>query len=75
MEYVNGDLLESFSKNEIDVLFHGCNCFHNMRSGIARLIKEKYNEAYNADLLTIKGDKSKLGSYSISKINNNQYKP
>ena len=73
MEYVNGDLLESFNKNEIDILVHGCNCFHTMGAGIAKQIKEKYYDAYKADLLTIKGDKTKLGSYSILSINDNQY--
>ena len=73
MEFEKGDLLDLFDHKKIDILVHGCNCFNTMGAGIAKKIKEKYIDAYNADLLTIKGDKNKLGTYSISKINETQY--
>ena len=73
MEFEKGDLLDLFNRKKIDILVHGCNCFNTMGAGIAKQIKEKYIDAYNADLLTIKGDKNKLGTYSISKINETQY--
>jgi O-acetyl-ADP-ribose deacetylase (regulator of RNase III) len=73
MEFEKGDLLDLFNRKKIDILVHGCNCFNTMGAGIAKQIKEKYIDAYNADLLTVKGDKNKLGTYSISKINETQY--
>ena len=68
MDFIKGDLLDLFEKKEIDILVHGCNCFHTMGAGIAKQIKNKYYQAYNADLLTVKGDKNKLGTYSIVDI-------
>lgn len=55
-----GDLLAA----DMDVLAHGCNCLCTMGAGIARAIATKYPEALAVDLQTIKGDKSKLGSFT-----------
>lgn len=59
-----GDLLEFFESGKVDFIAHGCNCFHTMGSGIARQIKEKYPQAFEADKDTDYGDYNKLGSYS-----------
>lgn len=64
---VKGDLLEIAETGEFDAIVHGCNCFCNMGAGIARQIKKKYPGAYEADCMTDKGDKKKLGNYSVSK--------
>jgi O-acetyl-ADP-ribose deacetylase (regulator of RNase III) len=54
----------------IDILVHQANCFHTMGSGIAREIRERFPEAYEADCTqTKKGDRGKLGTYSIARIN------
>lgn len=60
IKYVNGDIF----KGKEDVIVHGCNCFCNMKSGVAALVRKYYIEAVNEDLKTIKGDKLKLGNYS-----------
>lgn len=73
MLITKGNLLTLFDNKVIDVLVHGCNCFHTMGAGIAKQIKEKYYAAYEADLQTIKGDKNKLGTYSSIQINDNQF--
>lgn len=73
MKYNKGNLLTLFEQKEIDILVHGCNCFHTMGAGIAKQIKEKYKEAYEADLETNKGSKEKLGTYSLVQINDSQY--
>lgn len=52
----------------IDILVHQANCFHTMGGGIAAVIKEKYPQAYEADLKTPYGDVSKLGTYSVAKL-------
>lgn len=51
-----------------DALIHQANCFHTMGSGIARFIREKFPEAYAADCATARGDKSKLGTFSFTKV-------
>jgi O-acetyl-ADP-ribose deacetylase (regulator of RNase III) len=68
MEVIHGDLLKHFETGKFDVMVHGCNCFHTMGAGIARQIKTNYPDAFKADLATVKGDKSKLGTYSACKI-------
>lgn len=61
----NGNLLEA---NDIDVAIHQSNLFHTFGAGIALQIKNKYPEAFEADLATQYGDKNKLGTYSYAFI-------
>ncbi len=51
------------------VLIHQANCYHTMASGIAREIRERYPEAYAADLATPKDSLEKLGTYSVAQVN------
>ena len=64
MEIIKGDLVKAFIDGDVDVLIHQANCFHTFGSGIARQIREKIPEAYQADLRTGKGSKAKLGMIS-----------
>ena len=68
MKTVKGDLVKKALRNEFDLIIHGCNCFCTMGAGIAKTIKQEFPEAYKADLATMKGDKSKLGSISSADI-------
>jgi len=65
LKYKLGDLIAAANSGEVNVIAHGCNCFTTMGSGIAPLVKAAFPEAWKADLQTSKGDKSKLGSYSV----------
>lgn len=48
-------------------IIHQANCMHTMGSGIARLIREKYPEAYAADTASgAKGDSKRLGTFSVA---------
>lgn len=62
IHYVKGDLLAS----DCAVLIHGCNCFNVWGAGIARQMRDKYPEAYAADVRATErnGTKWKLGSFS-----------
>jgi len=64
IEQIYGDLLSS----DMQVIAHGCNCFHTMSAGIAKEIKIKYPQAFAADKATIYGDINKLGTYSRATI-------
>jgi O-acetyl-ADP-ribose deacetylase (regulator of RNase III) len=60
--YENGDLI----KSDCDIIAHGCNCFHRMKSGIAKQIVEKYPMAAMADEMNTEfGDPSKLGNITF----------
>lgn len=61
MKIVKGNLIKMAKEGKFDVIAHGCNCFCTMGSGIAKQIKDEFPKAYEADLDTISGDKSKLG--------------
>lgn len=52
----------------VDVIAHQANCFTTMGSGIAAHIRQNFPEAYEADCKTVKGDRSKLGTYSSAKV-------
>ncbi|NRB52039.1 MAG: macro domain-containing protein [Saprospiraceae bacterium] len=64
MKVTEGDLIQLALAGEFDVIIHGCNCFCTMGAGIALSIKRTFPEAYQADLATESGDRSKLGTIS-----------
>ena len=66
MKVVEGDLLKL--AKDFDVIVHGCNCHHTMGAGIARQIKRKYPQAFEADKTTVKGHPGKLGHISQAVI-------
>lgn len=69
-KYKIGDLIEAVKNGEVNVFAHGCNCYCTMGSGIAPLIKEAFPKMYAADLKTEKGDKSKLGTFTMAFLKN-----
>jgi len=71
MDTVSGDLINLALDGRFEVIVHGCNCFCSMGGGIARSIQEEFPEAYAADLLTTKGDRNKLGSFSHTTVTRN----
>ncbi|MCC6522414.1 MAG: macro domain-containing protein [Polyangiaceae bacterium] len=68
MRIVNGDLLKLALAGEFDVIVHGANCQGTMGAGIAKAIRESFPEAFDADLATPKGDRSKLGTISVASV-------
>lgn len=66
LKIINGDLIKLAKSGEFDAIFHGCNCFHTMGSGIAKQIKSEFPEAYEADLNTMHGDVYKIGTMSVA---------
>jgi O-acetyl-ADP-ribose deacetylase (regulator of RNase III) len=68
MRTVKGDLLKLAAAGEFDVIVHGCNCYHTMGAGIAKSIKQRFPEAFAADLETEMGSRAKLGSFSSAAV-------
>jgi len=66
MKVIKGDLITLAEEGVFDVIIHGANCQCTMNSGIAKQIRVRHPRAYEMDLRTIKGDKFKLGSYSVA---------
>lgn len=66
IKYKKGNLVDAFINNEINVLIHQANCFNTMGSGVAKEIKARLPEMFQADCETIKGHVEKLGSYSCA---------
>lgn len=60
-----GNLLES---DKCSVIVHQANLYHTFGAGIAAAIRMRFPEAYEADCKTVKGDLSRLGTYSAAKI-------
>jgi O-acetyl-ADP-ribose deacetylase (regulator of RNase III) len=68
MKTEQGDLVHKAQAGEFDVVVHGCNCFCTMGAGIAKTIKQAFPAAYQADMATVKGDQTKLGTYSVAEV-------
>jgi O-acetyl-ADP-ribose deacetylase (regulator of RNase III) len=64
MKILKGNLIELALTGQFNIIIHGCNCFHTMGAGIAKQIKSTFPEAYQADLGTVKGSRTKLGDFS-----------
>lgn len=64
VEYHNGDIFEA----PIQVLIQFNSCFCVMGSGLALEVRKRFPEAYDADCETKKGDKSKLGWFTMAEI-------
>lgn len=47
---INGDLIEMFENNKIDIIVHGCNCLGVMGNGIAKTLRQVYPDVFAADL-------------------------
>jgi O-acetyl-ADP-ribose deacetylase (regulator of RNase III) len=64
---INANLLEE----PLDGIIHQANCMHIMGGGIALRIRNKWPEAYEADLKTPKSDPKKLGTFSVAILPSN----
>lgn len=64
---IKGDLLDLFDKGEFTNIIHGANCRKVMGAGIAKQIKQKYPEAYYADIyFELPEGLWRLGKYSTT---------
>ena len=72
---INANLLEPIVTEtetiNLDGIIHQANCMHIMGGGIALRIRNKFPEAYEADLKTPKADPKKLGTFSVGVLPSN----
>lgn len=67
MKTIQGDLLDLAEQGYFDVIVHGCNCQCDMGGGIALQIKNRYPEAWQADVASAI-DNTKLGAFTQAEI-------
>ena len=65
LKLVKGNLIDLAEEGHFNIIVQGCNCFNTMGSGIAKEIKQRYPDAFEADQLTDRGSYDKLGNYSV----------
>jgi len=68
IHYIEGALITLMESGDYDVVVHGCNCFCTMGAGVAKVLRRRFPQAYAADLKTEKGDRSKLGTFTVAKV-------
>lgn len=66
--YRKGCLVAAFSRGEVDVIAHQANCQKTMGSGVAKVIREAYPEAYAADLAAPGTPRERLGTFSMALV-------
>lgn len=78
VEIIDGNLLDF--PNDINVIAHSCNTRNIMGAGIAKQIKDRYPEAYEADTKAYNTEYDKngqyvhwLGKFSKAEINDRKY--
>lgn len=62
MKEIKGDLVKLAGEGVFDVIVHSTNCFCCMGAGIAKQIRITTPEVYHDDMLTVPGDRKKLGT-------------
>ena len=60
----SGNIIDMAINDEIDVIVHGCNCVHKMKSGLAKEIVERVPKAKEIDLAWSTVPDKKLGHYT-----------
>ncbi len=68
MRYVVGDLCDALERGEVDAIGHQANCFNTMNSGVAKALRKRWPEVYEADCRTKKGDPLKFGDLSLATV-------
>lgn len=63
-----GNLLDLAEAGEFDIIVQGCNCFNTMGGGIAREIRERYPHVAAVDGRTVRGDYTKLGTWTQENV-------
>lgn len=72
LKHAKGNLIDMAEAGLFDVIVHGCNCQNTMGSGIAKEIRERYPQAYEADsamIHTYQYPVLKLGNFSVAADN------
>ena len=64
MHEIQGNLIDLALDGTFDVIIQGCNCFNTMGAGLAKEIRERMPEVWEADQKTRKGDIQKLGNFT-----------
>lgn len=64
LKQIDCDIFEA----PIDILIHGCNCFHTMGGGLALEVRHRFPEAYEADCKTKIADRNKLSTHSFAYV-------
>lgn len=73
LRYKVKNVLNALDAGEVNIVPQGCNCFHSFGGGLAYYIREKYPEADKVDKTTSFADKSKLGTISFAKVEENGF--
>ena len=69
LKHTKGNLIDLAEQGKFDIIVHGCNCQNTMGSGIAKEIRERYPQAYEADTSagrTYQYPILKLGNFSVA---------
>jgi O-acetyl-ADP-ribose deacetylase (regulator of RNase III) len=62
------EVIQDIFDSKANALIHGCNCFCTMSAGLAKEIKERFPQVFNADRETESGDIKKLGTFTYAGI-------
>ena len=65
---IKGDLIKLFEETDEIAIAHGCNAFNMWDSELSGNIKKVAEKAYIADISTIRGQRLKLGTFTVVEI-------
>lgn len=65
MKETTGNLIDLAEQGRYDIIVHGCNCQNIMGAGIAKEIKRRYPQAWEADCHATRNGFNKIGMISV----------
>ena len=66
--FIKGDLVKIFKEADEIAIAHGCNVFNVWDSELSGSIKKVAEKAYIADISTLRGQRLKLGTFTVAEI-------
>lgn len=75
LNYKVGDVINAILYGDLVAIGHQANCFNTMNSGVAKAIRTRLPCAWEADQLTVKGDRDKLGTISVGQLRDDEGVP
>lgn len=66
LKHTTGNLIDLAEQGHFDIIIHGCNCQNTMGSGIAKELRSRYPEVYDADTTAASRGWNTVGRFSLA---------
>jgi len=73
IQEIKGDLIKGLEEGKVQAILHCANCQKKMNSGVAKALREKWPEVYEADLNYVALPANRLGNITYAKVGEDKF--